>query len=489
MHVNNLFQLWRAMLTLINQCLTDKTSRSDKPRHPVLQMLWGIVTRSNVDYAKLLPESPVHVTGDDFPLGNLKFVPKGEKDEVFGKPILKELITEAIQTSPYFQQYLDMVARKPTAKRDEQKKTASADDKPKNPTPIKKPTLAKQTKPMKEKSTKPSPLKQAGKGKVRKVRKGKSSLQLFDEEEQVHLEPEPQVEDEEYDLQRAETIRQLPVVFQKRTPATEDASTLPFAQHEDETSANIVCDTLSPIDAEIGGDTDKTNSKDPGKTLESRPLPERVLMEEDKSGLALIGPNPKPMHDDFVAIAYPNIHESLKHTTEEHVHLENPLSSSSTLSSMKNLEDNFTFGVPIHQVSSSVPPLSTHVIYLTPPKPIFANFEKKNKYINENVKEVVQDALQAPVRKRFRELSKFKMKEILHDRMFESGSNQSLPEHTALYEALEASMECENRKEFMDTTTKSRKRRCDDQDPTLLPLKGSGQSKKTRHDSDASGSK
>ncbi|GJU10822.1 hypothetical protein Tco_1133218, partial [Tanacetum coccineum] len=58
-------------------------------------------------------ESPIHVTGDDFLLGNLKFVPKGEKDEVFGMPIPKELITEAIQTLPYYQQYQEMVARKP----------------------------------------------------------------------------------------------------------------------------------------------------------------------------------------------------------------------------------------------------------------------------------------------------------------------------------------------------------------------------------------
>ncbi|GKC35127.1 hypothetical protein Tco_1047511 [Tanacetum coccineum] len=90
----------------------------------------------------------VHVTSDGFPLGNLKFVPKGEKDKVFGKPIPKELITEAIQTSPYYQQYLDMVSRKPTAKRDEQKKTPSAADKPKKPTPVKKPAPAKQTKPI-----------------------------------------------------------------------------------------------------------------------------------------------------------------------------------------------------------------------------------------------------------------------------------------------------------------------------------------------------
>ncbi|GKG11549.1 hypothetical protein Tco_0342949, partial [Tanacetum coccineum] len=100
-----------------------------------------------------IPKSSIHVTGDDFPLGNLKFVPKGEKDEVFGKLIPKELITEAIQTLPYYQQYLDMVACKPTAKRDEQKKTASAADKPQKPTPVKNPAPAIQMKPVIEKST------------------------------------------------------------------------------------------------------------------------------------------------------------------------------------------------------------------------------------------------------------------------------------------------------------------------------------------------
>ncbi|GJT31024.1 hypothetical protein Tco_0911299 [Tanacetum coccineum] len=395
---------------------TDKTSGSDKPRHPVLQMLWGIVTRSNVDYAELLweefvqgiqtffshraslsipskkltphvipyrrftkliiyylgsrhsihrrPESPVHGTGDDFLLGNLKFIPKGEKDDVFGMPIPKELITKAIQTLPYYQQYQEM------------------------------PAPAKQTKPVKEKLTKPTPLKKASKGKVKKVRKGKSSLQLVDEEEQVHPElgPEPQVEDEEYDLQRgiqmslesfqahgqapvsgvaiyepvAEAIRQLPVVEGKgkgiATDEQVDASTGPYAQPEDDTFTNIVRDTPSPTDAETGADTDKMNSEsdteilnigeeqgedmsnkvdleektteidegqaglDPGKTPESRPPPERVLMEEDQAGpnprqshVALAGPDPEPMHDGFVATFYPQVHESLKHTTEEHV--------------------------------------------------------------------------------------------------------------------------------------------------------------------------
>ncbi|GKD68923.1 hypothetical protein Tco_1323013 [Tanacetum coccineum] len=78
------------------------------------------------------------------------------------------------------------------------------------------------------------------------------------------------------------------------------------------------------------------------------------------------------------------------------------------------------------------------------------------------------------------------MKEILHRRMFESGSYKSLPEHIALYEALEASMERANKDEFFAEKDKSRKRRRDDQDPPPPP--DSDLCKKKRHDSDASGS-
>ncbi|GKG25028.1 hypothetical protein Tco_0395656, partial [Tanacetum coccineum] len=43
-------------------------------------------------------------------------------------------------------------------------------------------------------------------------------------------------------------------------PATEEASTGPYAQPQDDTSANIVRDSPSPVDAETGADTYKTNS-------------------------------------------------------------------------------------------------------------------------------------------------------------------------------------------------------------------------------------
>ncbi|GJW05631.1 hypothetical protein Tco_1568054 [Tanacetum coccineum] len=589
MAVNNLYQPWRAILSMINQCLTGKTSGFDRPRYPVLQMLWvnhlpfGKNTQHNQRSA-----SPFHLVEEDHRLGNLKFIPKGKKDKVFGMKIPKELITNNIRNALYYNAYLEMVAKhdqKIMAEKGGKKKPATA----KQPKPVSskqsKPATAKQTKlkPVKEKSTKPTPLQKAG--KVYDIEQAiPMSLESFQAPGQapvggvaIH---EPVVE----------ATRQLPVVEGKgKAIATNEqaAQSLPFAQPQDDTSANIIRESPSPADAKTGANSEKTNSEagtevlkineekgeelsntvaleektveldegwagsDPGKTPESRPPPEQDLMEEDqarsdpgKSHVALAGPNPEPMHDDFVATVYPKVHESLKHATEEHVYVENPLSSSGTLSSMKNL-DNFNFGdqfindnpteedpgktnvetevesmviVLIHQASSSAHPLSTPVIDLTPPKPVSSTIQKKvftattdqttqalssriftlelrdlpykiDQTNNEVVKEVVHVAIQAPLQDRFRELPKADMKEILHQRMFENGSYKSLREHVALYEALEASMEHANRDEFLDEKNKSRKRRHDNQDPPQPPPHESYQSKKSRHDSDASGLK
>nr|GEY62872.1 hypothetical protein [Tanacetum cinerariifolium] len=198
------------------------------------------------------------------------------------------------------------------------------------------------------------------------------------------------------------------------------------------------------------------------------------------------------MHDDFMATVYPKFHESLKLPADEQVILEDPLSSSETLSSMKNLDDTYTFGdqffnnksikdelgkpnvdakvvsmatVPIHGASTLVPPLSTPIIDLShstqvssPLQELFIDKtnqalsskifilefrdvpHKINQTVNEFVKEAVHVALQAPFRDYFRELFEADMKEILHQQMFECGSSKSLPEHVALYEALKASM-------------------------------------------------
>ncbi|GKD83132.1 hypothetical protein Tco_1349971, partial [Tanacetum coccineum] len=53
---NDMFQPWRALTTIINLCLTGKTSGFERPRAPVLQILWGVVNRAHIDYAKRMWE-------------------------------------------------------------------------------------------------------------------------------------------------------------------------------------------------------------------------------------------------------------------------------------------------------------------------------------------------------------------------------------------------------------------------------------------------
>ncbi|GKA11191.1 hypothetical protein Tco_0690624 [Tanacetum coccineum] len=68
-------------------------------------------------------------------------------------------------------------------------------------------------------------------------------------------------------------------------------------------------------------------------------------MEEDQAGpdpgisyVALAGPDPEPTHDEFMVDLYPKVQESLKFPADEHVILEDPLSLTRTLSSMKNMD-------------------------------------------------------------------------------------------------------------------------------------------------------
>ncbi|GJV51238.1 hypothetical protein Tco_1446979 [Tanacetum coccineum] len=236
-------------------------------------------------------------------------------------------------------------------------------------------------------------------------------------------------------------------------------------------------------------DEDQARS-DHGNTLESRPLQDedQAGSNPEQSHVALAGPNPKPMYEDFIATVYPQVHESLKHPDEfsndkptkeepDKANVETKGESMVTVLIIRRLPSS-----PLYPLRSDCSSFLHQFFYVENDL-----YSKIDKYINENVKEAVQDALQAPIRERFRELSEFEMKEILRDRMFESDSYRSLPEHTTLYEALKASMDRENREEFMDATAKSRKRRCDDLDPPPPPLKYSDQNDMHLSDSEDTG--
>nr|GEU97076.1 retrovirus-related Pol polyprotein from transposon TNT 1-94 [Tanacetum cinerariifolium] len=163
---NDMFQPWRALTTIINLCLTGKTSGFERPRAPVLQILWGVVNQAHIDYAERIweeftqsihtfikdkrnlaqhthgkkkatlivnlsirftkliiyhlqrkhklhprPNSPLHFPNEEPVLGYLKFSVKGTKREVFGMPIPGSLITADIQRASYYQEYLEKVAK------------------------------------------------------------------------------------------------------------------------------------------------------------------------------------------------------------------------------------------------------------------------------------------------------------------------------------------------------------------------------------------
>ncbi|GKE25108.1 hypothetical protein Tco_1436620, partial [Tanacetum coccineum] len=82
-----------------------------------------------------------------------------------------------------------------------------------------------------------------------------------------------------------------------------------------------------------------------------------------------------------------------------------------------------------------------------------------SKVVDEIVMDVVDWAMHAPLRERFRDLPEVNMKEILHNRMWESKSYQTHEDHMTLYEALEKSMARDNREQLLSDLAEARKKK------------------------------
>ncbi|GJZ71385.1 hypothetical protein Tco_0635236 [Tanacetum coccineum] len=221
---NDMFQPWRALTTIINLCLTGKTSGFERPRAPVLQILWGVVNRAHIDYAERMweeftqsihtftedkrnlaqhtlgkkkatlilipsirftkliifhlqrlhnfhprPESPLHLPTEEPVLGNLKFSAKGTKREVFGMTIPNELINDVIRGSDYYDAYLEKVAKHQRHLAGEEvSDPESPAPKPAKPTKQAKPKATKQPTVSKTKAKKSKPAPAKPKEKKRK---------------------------------------------------------------------------------------------------------------------------------------------------------------------------------------------------------------------------------------------------------------------------------------------------------------------------------
>ncbi|GJS14003.1 hypothetical protein Tco_0408475, partial [Tanacetum coccineum] len=458
--VNYVYQPWRAILSLINQCLTGKTSGSDKPIHPVLQMLWGIITQTNVDHAELLweeftqgiqtffshkashkaslknpkkkvtpllipygrfskviiyylasnnnihrrPDSAVHHTGDDFILGNLKFVPKGESVEVFGMAIPDPLITEAIQQSSYYPKYLEMVAEntkktpqgsasvQPTTKHATPKKTTTT-------TPI------KQSKPAPPPKKKPSKHDEAQQESIPQEEGDDPDLELAKKMSLEAHQEKREGEGDDADMERAiklsldpaflpqgrapvggvtirdpisETMSKLHEVVGKgkavvteeqvahslidlskkkrttdqfilvrRDQTPHDLTTGASSKPEDDTSEKVIHESSSTSDSErTESETEAAapkGDKDQDE-VDTSTVTSGTGSDSGKLHVSLAGPNPEHIDDEFLTTAYPKVHENLKLITDERVIDDKPKSHSGFMSSMKNLDDTFNFG-------------------------------------------------------------------------------------------------------------------------------------------------
>ncbi|GJT82529.1 hypothetical protein Tco_1056871 [Tanacetum coccineum] len=352
--VNYVYQPWRAILTLINQTVMGRVYSRDSD---ILLTPSKFINQSRKDPKEESIPLLFLTGGDDFLLGNLKFISKGETDEVFGMAIPKQLITQAIQQSSYYPKYLEMVAKN-TKKTSQDSASKQPEPATKQPVPqgegddpalelAKKMSLdAHQEKGEGEGadadieraiklSLDPSflPQGQAPVGGVairdpvsettpklpEVVGKGKAIV------------TEEQVAHSLIDLSKKKSTTDQ-FILVRRDQAPHDSTTGPSSQPEDDTSEKVVHESSSTTDSE-NRKLDQTR-----KAHEALAGPDLEPMQEDQTGsdsgkvhVSLAGPNPEHMDEEFLATAYLKVHENLKLITDERVIEDNPKSHSGSI--------------------------------------------------------------------------------------------------------------------------------------------------------------
>ncbi|GJQ95785.1 hypothetical protein Tco_0006924 [Tanacetum coccineum] len=341
--VNYVYQPWRAILTLINQCLTGKTSGSDKPRHPVLQMLWGIVTQTNVDHAELIWEEFYSRDPDIFltqACHNAIITTSIDVLILLFITLEMILVLGILTLCP-----IEMVAE--NTKKTPQE-SASVQSATKRATPKKHTT----TTPVKQSKPAPPPTKKPSKRKLpHKVRKGKPTFQLVDEDDEAQQKSIHQEEGNDPDLELAKKMSleahqekgegegiQSQILLHntamKRDQSPHDSTTGPSSQPEDDTSEKVIHESSSTSDSERTESETETaapkGDKDQGE-VDSSTVTSGVsipVSDPEKAHEALAGPDPEPMKEDQTGSDSGKLHKVI----------------SAFYVSMKNLDDTFNFG-------------------------------------------------------------------------------------------------------------------------------------------------
>nr|GEW89364.1 retrovirus-related Pol polyprotein from transposon TNT 1-94 [Tanacetum cinerariifolium] len=418
-----------------------------RPRAPVLQILWGVVTRAHINYAernweeftqsihtfiddkrnltqhtsgkkkatlivissirftKLIiyhlqrrykfhprPDSSLYLPNEEPVLGYLKFSAKGTKREVFGMPNPGSLINTDIQEASYYQEYLENVAKhrrylasetgsdldspapKPTKPARKPKSTVpKAPLRPSVSTPVTsaqpEPTSApakpqgKKCKLTTETSDRPSEAKKSKYGFVSKKRTLKYVAESVAEDAPAK---ELRVDAEDADMHKTleESLKSMydvprgplpPVVIRepesgKYQPLSEVLGKGKVKSDSEEESEKVVPgsyaggqgedqpgpDPGAQAKGQTGPDIDPGNAGADEQPMSSPVVHAGSDREHMDLDVADVSPQPstEQMDEGFTATAYLKVQENLKLTVEEQVLLEEPASSSGTLSSL-----------------------------------------------------------------------------------------------------------------------------------------------------------
>nr|GEW39275.1 hypothetical protein [Tanacetum cinerariifolium] len=101
MFVDYMHQPWRTLRTTINKCLSGKTSSNDRLQQSIVEILWGMFHKENVDIAALIWEDFQYEI--DY---RLKFIGKGEETQEYGLAIPDTMLTEENKNSEAYLTFL-----------------------------------------------------------------------------------------------------------------------------------------------------------------------------------------------------------------------------------------------------------------------------------------------------------------------------------------------------------------------------------------------
>nr|GEZ97949.1 histone deacetylase 14 [Tanacetum cinerariifolium] len=365
------------------------------------------------------PDSSLHLSNEEPVLGYLKFSDKGTKREIFGMPIPGRLITANVRAAPYYQEYQENVAKHRGFLAGE---TRSTQDLP-APRPAKlarKPQGSPKSVGTSEAEEVPAEEPQVADEDVDFQKAVEESMKdayalprgplppvVIREPELGKYQPLPEVpgkgkakvskEQVSHDLlslqKHKKTSPADQYIFQRRVSkptaySFNDVSpyeVLGQSNSEEETEKVVLGvekDTGAQAEGQAGSNPDESSEGQAG----SNP-------DETSKGQVGTDPGNAEARSNytkvFTATIYPNVQENLKLAVEEPVLLEEPASSSGTLSSLQHLSRDFTFGdqffsdkpsdadksietkvesmvnVPIQQAMSSISLMTSPIIDLT----------------------------------------------------------------------------------------------------------------------------